>query len=126
MTDSQIIEVLERFVEFVSAAVNMGAVETPIAFRAELKIAQAALREDRRDERVAPDAAPNIAPPEQVQCGCREALEQAYAVMCHFGDVLNGMDCVAEVEKDTGVSNDWVDGVFAQVRAALERCKGGE
>ncbi len=49
-----------------------------------------------------------------------DALRDAKKVMDHFGDFLNGMDCVAEVEKETGVKNAWVDSVFAKVDAALE------
>ncbi len=48
-----------------------------------------------------------------------DALREANKLMNHFGDVLNGMDCVDAVEAETGVSNSWVFGVFGQVQSFL-------
>jgi hypothetical protein len=50
---------------------------------------------------------------------CLRALAEAKRVINHFGDVLNGMDCVDAVEEDTGVSNAWVDSVYHKSRAIL-------
>lgn len=49
----------------------------------------------------------------------RTALRRAYEVMEHFGNVLNGMDCVDEIAKDTGVPTEYIDESWAIVRAAL-------
>lgn len=55
----------------------------------------------------------------------REALVKAKFVMDHFGDYLNGMDVVDDVEKETGVSNEKVFAAFDSVRLALSSTTAG-
>ena len=68
-----------------------------------------------------PKDLPFIASPklQQERDRLREALERAEEIMNHFGDVLNGMDCVDAMEEETGFQTSRIEEAFEIVRAAL-------